>query len=633
MSGVVGTFTTRPARRAGARRAPAISVPGPSDVSIAVAASADDAREIDTVVTLTDTLLRLGSTGGGLAGFRFQAVPVANAATVSDVFIQFTAAGGNTLDAVLRIHAEANDDAPTFTTTANDISDRTLTTAYVDWTPEAWDTAQADAATRTPDLSAVLQEVVNRAGWATGQAVVFVISLSPANTDATSPTRKAASFDNTLTAPTLLIGPGTEAPPPPTGDYNLLGDEAFTEGVYTGDTLTWYQRTMVAITRDDPNPSIRAYASGTSYYNFARRVQPWLVIALQVFAVSKDLRILDECHEICATMLSGRTTVDGFLVWNDGSSTDVSLNHKKTWALLSMMAYVFNVNRAVASPAENNYDVQADNLTAAAIEFEGWMRNTSGRAYPLMPAQTNDKDESHVMHDYMLGHYFMALLHELDAPNTRADHVTAAGLYEAEALRLHDIFHEWTRTDLDPPETRREYLTYTEAGQDCMTYPQRLCGYPESLSGATSRRDHGWSTYVEYSVAVIFFLTSLGWAKYGSTNIREKSGNTISHVMANPTYRPNGGVLAQDLGGGVERAVSGFYIFDELTANMPVSGTADERVAANFITSAYPLYLLLDTAGHLSDVCDSVYASQEASASSPKALGIPAGRFLERAMA
>jgi len=72
----------------------------------------------------------------------------------------------------LTIQAQASDNAPTFTSTASNISSRTKTTASVPWTPAAWNTVgESGPDQRTPNLAAVIQEVVRRPGWASGNAI------------------------------------------------------------------------------------------------------------------------------------------------------------------------------------------------------------------------------------------------------------------------------------------------------------------------------------------------------------------------------------------------------------------------------------------------------------------------------
>ena len=55
--------------------------------------------------------------------------------------------------------------APTFTSTSGNISSRALTTASTAWTPSTW---SSGSDYNSPDISAVVQEIVNQGAWASG---------------------------------------------------------------------------------------------------------------------------------------------------------------------------------------------------------------------------------------------------------------------------------------------------------------------------------------------------------------------------------------------------------------------------------------------------------------------------------
>ena len=77
------------------------------------------------------------------------------------------------------IRAHASDDAPAFSSASFDLSSRATTTAAAVWAPPAWATVgDAGLDQRSVDLAPVLQEIVDRPGWAAGQALVLLISGS-----------------------------------------------------------------------------------------------------------------------------------------------------------------------------------------------------------------------------------------------------------------------------------------------------------------------------------------------------------------------------------------------------------------------------------------------------------------------
>jgi hypothetical protein len=73
------------------------------------------------------------------------------------------------------IQGQASDNAATFTTVTGNISSRARTTAQVAWNNiPAW--TVLNAKWQTPDLSAIIREVVNRPSWASGNSIVIVIN-------------------------------------------------------------------------------------------------------------------------------------------------------------------------------------------------------------------------------------------------------------------------------------------------------------------------------------------------------------------------------------------------------------------------------------------------------------------------
>jgi type IV pilus assembly protein PilY1 len=136
-----------------------------------------------------------------LTGLRFPRVDIPQGATVTSAHLVLTPAStqsGATGAETWTVKAVSDDDTTTFTNTNGDISKRATTAASVNWTVP--DTT-VDTPVNSPDLSAVVQEVVNRSGWCGGNAMAFVISSG-----ATALTRYFESFEgNPNVAPTLEV--------------------------------------------------------------------------------------------------------------------------------------------------------------------------------------------------------------------------------------------------------------------------------------------------------------------------------------------------------------------------------------------------------------------------------------------
>ena len=168
-------------------------------IDVSVAAGSDDAEEKATGrVRLASPDLQLVFYGSNqTVGLRFASVALPTGATILNAYVQFRVDEVNTAAASLTVSGEASDDPGTFTTATRNVSARARTTASVDWTPAPWPTVgRAGVEQRTPNLAAVIQEIVSRPGWASGNALALIITGTG--------TRTADSFEGGW-APSLHV--------------------------------------------------------------------------------------------------------------------------------------------------------------------------------------------------------------------------------------------------------------------------------------------------------------------------------------------------------------------------------------------------------------------------------------------
>jgi hypothetical protein len=156
-----------------------------------VGASSDDCSVDVTGIYLTDTALWLGKYGTMAEnnGVRFTSVTLPQGATINAAYLSFYAFGalsGTTCKVTIKGHN--TDNAPTFSTKA-DFDGRARTSAGVSWTIPGWsDATWYDS----PSITSVVQEIVNRAGWASGNAMAFFVDDDGSSDSAL---RKARSWD------------------------------------------------------------------------------------------------------------------------------------------------------------------------------------------------------------------------------------------------------------------------------------------------------------------------------------------------------------------------------------------------------------------------------------------------------
>jgi hypothetical protein len=166
-----------------------------------IAASEDDAEESGGGVARGSTDLELVVDGSQnqVVGLRFTNLTIPAGATITSAFVQFTTDEVKTEPTQLTIAGQAADNASTFTGTALNISSRPRTTATVAWAPAAWTIVhEAGLNQRTSNLGSIVQEIVSRPGWASGNAIVLVITGTG--------TRTASAFDDSAAfAPKLVV--------------------------------------------------------------------------------------------------------------------------------------------------------------------------------------------------------------------------------------------------------------------------------------------------------------------------------------------------------------------------------------------------------------------------------------------
>jgi hypothetical protein len=152
----------------------------PLALEIPLAASADDMEErlSNGSVSSGSGDLNLGTDGGRpqIVGMRFSGVSLPPGATVLSAHVQFRVDEVGTGAAALSIAGQAAADAPALQAVARDLSSRPSTAAEVTWAPEPWPTTKLSGPDqRTPNLAAVLQEIVSGPGWASGGSVVLLV--------------------------------------------------------------------------------------------------------------------------------------------------------------------------------------------------------------------------------------------------------------------------------------------------------------------------------------------------------------------------------------------------------------------------------------------------------------------------
>jgi tetratricopeptide (TPR) repeat protein len=190
-------------------------------LDVRIASGVDDAKQgaSSGSMSLTSSDLELVADGSTvqLVGLRFPNLGIPVGATILDAFVQFQVDETSTGATSLLIQGQAADSALPFTSASGNLGGRPRTAESVAWSPPAWpSTGVAGADQRTPDLSDVVQEIVDRPGWAPGGALALIVSGSGRRT--------ADAFEGSASGAALLHL--AWALVPADGDADGVADEA-----------------------------------------------------------------------------------------------------------------------------------------------------------------------------------------------------------------------------------------------------------------------------------------------------------------------------------------------------------------------------------------------------------------------
>lgn len=156
-----------------------VTSPGTVVVEVSVTDGKDDVEERSSGSVFSGSSdLELTNNGGDLqtVGVRFRGVAVPQGATIQSAYLQFHANEASSGATNLTLRAEASDDAAPFSSQPRAVSGRSFTSASAAWVVPAWPVVgAAGAAQRSADLTTLVQEVVQRSGWASGNAMVFSV--------------------------------------------------------------------------------------------------------------------------------------------------------------------------------------------------------------------------------------------------------------------------------------------------------------------------------------------------------------------------------------------------------------------------------------------------------------------------
>jgi len=159
-------------------------------VDVKIATDNDDVEEeVDTgSIDMGSSDLEMPYEGTGqstpqIIGLRFTGIPIPKGATITNAWVQFGVDEnkGGTQPVNLIIEGELSPNPAAFSSASKNVSNRSTTTAQVQWSVPNWTTtAERGPDQTTPSIASIIQELVNQNGW-DGSAIVLMIRDDPAN--------------------------------------------------------------------------------------------------------------------------------------------------------------------------------------------------------------------------------------------------------------------------------------------------------------------------------------------------------------------------------------------------------------------------------------------------------------------
>jgi hypothetical protein len=130
--------------------------------------------------------------------FRFQNVTIAPGSTINTAVMSIVVPLSTEDEPLHTFYGEDHDNAPVLTNAASSISTRTQTTATV-----LWDNTNlgAPGTFSPPGMAAIVQEIIDRPGWASGNAIVIFCNGSATATRDLSVNNGDATFAIDYTPP------------------------------------------------------------------------------------------------------------------------------------------------------------------------------------------------------------------------------------------------------------------------------------------------------------------------------------------------------------------------------------------------------------------------------------------------
>ena len=328
-----------------------IKYPVKIDPTWQVGTGTDDAYrriETDNFWNLTDNNITVGAYNGTYyeygGGMRFTNITIPQGATITEAYLTLRCSNTGQGATNSRISAEDVDDAPTFADNKTTFDTRwaARTTARVDWDAIPDWTLNNDY--NSPEIKTVIQEIVDRGGWSSGNdIVIFWDDFEDRSTlgSGSEPRRFAWSYDGTSTyAPKLVV---TIAGIPTTYgltaavsvDRNIDWDRATLPGLSIAVTILKGLWRAIAT-----STNLAVSATISRFMIFTRSTSPGLTIATTINRVISFVRST-------APGLTVSTTIDRFISYTRSTAANLTISATVARTVVYTKTIASNLSAAV----------------------------------------------------------------------------------------------------------------------------------------------------------------------------------------------------------------------------------------------------------------------------------------------
>ncbi|MBW1295912.1 fibronectin type III domain-containing protein [Aquimarina litoralis] len=170
-------------------------------IEVAITSGSDDVEERqngDMYTNSSDLELVYDShsnAGNQVVGLRFRSLALPKEVTITNAYLQFTADESNSASAELEIALHDSSNSSAFSTSDYNVSNRAVFSNKVVWNPNSWSSGQSGSGQRTPNLKNMIQQLVNKSNWSSGNSATFIVRGRGVSLTSTSAKRVADSYE------------------------------------------------------------------------------------------------------------------------------------------------------------------------------------------------------------------------------------------------------------------------------------------------------------------------------------------------------------------------------------------------------------------------------------------------------